>query len=154
MPEPLKEHQWLQRLVGEWTYEAEGEAGPGEPPIRDAGTESVRSLGGVWTVGEGRSNGEGGQYIQTLGYDPARRRFVGTFVSSMMPDLWVYEGELEGDVLMLDSEGPSYTEEGKTARYRDSIEFVSDNHRIMTSRFQTADGGWHAFMTMHYRRVK
>ena len=33
--------------------------------------------------------------IMTLGYDPAKKRFVGTFIGSMMTNLWVYEGELE-----------------------------------------------------------
>ena len=27
MPEPQKEHQWLQKLVGEWTYESEASWG-------------------------------------------------------------------------------------------------------------------------------
>ena len=30
--EPQKEHQWLQKLVGEWTSEGEADMGPGQPP--------------------------------------------------------------------------------------------------------------------------
>ncbi len=30
--EPQKEHQWLQKLVGDWTYEAEATMEPGQPP--------------------------------------------------------------------------------------------------------------------------
>jgi hypothetical protein len=44
--EPQKEHQWLQRLVGEWTYESECSMEPGKPPEKFEGSESVRSLGG------------------------------------------------------------------------------------------------------------
>ena len=29
--EPQKEHEWLQRLVGEWTYESECSMEPGKP---------------------------------------------------------------------------------------------------------------------------
>lgn len=158
MPKASKEHQWLQRMVGEWTYEAESEAAPGQAPIRDTGTETVRSLGGMWTVGEARSDAGKSETasIITLGYDSAKGRVVGSFVASMMDNLWIYEGSLDeaGRVLTMDTEGPSFTEEGKTARYRDSIEIVSDDHRVMTSRYQTADGGWHPFMTMHYQRAK
>jgi hypothetical protein len=32
--EPQKEHQWLQRLLGEWTSEAEMKMKPDEPPIK------------------------------------------------------------------------------------------------------------------------
>ena len=52
--EPQKEHQWLQQLVGEWTYENEAMMGPDQPLMKSQGTERVRSLGGLWTVGEGQ----------------------------------------------------------------------------------------------------
>ncbi len=52
IPEPHAEHRWLQRLVGEWTYEAECDMGPGQPPVKTNGRESVRALGPLWTVGE------------------------------------------------------------------------------------------------------
>jgi Protein of unknown function (DUF1579) len=39
--EPQKEHQWLQRLVGEWTYESECSMEPGKPPEKFEGSESV-----------------------------------------------------------------------------------------------------------------
>ncbi len=48
--EPQKEHQWLQKLVGEWTYESEAEMGPGKPAEKFKGTESVRSLDGKWNT--------------------------------------------------------------------------------------------------------
>ncbi len=30
--EPQKEHEWLHKLVGEWTCEAEASMEPGKPP--------------------------------------------------------------------------------------------------------------------------
>jgi hypothetical protein len=33
--EPQKEHQWLQKLVGEWTYEVD--ARPGKPSAKFKG---------------------------------------------------------------------------------------------------------------------
>lgn len=152
--EPQKEHQWLDKLVGEWTYEHEMASEPGKTPEKFTGTETVRSLGGLWVVCEGR--GETSTTIMTLGYDPSKKRYVGTFIGSMMTQMWVYEGEVdpEGKVLTLDTEGPSFTAEGKTAKYKDSIELKSDDHRVLTSRAQDDDGNWHEFMTSHYRRTK
>ncbi|MGH8526826.1 MAG: DUF1579 family protein, partial [Gammaproteobacteria bacterium] len=40
--EPQKEHQWLQKLVGEWTFESDCGMGPGKPNEKFKGTESVR----------------------------------------------------------------------------------------------------------------
>jgi hypothetical protein len=157
--EPQKEHQWLDKLVGEWTYEHEAALEPGKTPEKFTGKETVRSLGGLWVVCEGRGEmpgGGGSTMIMTLGYDPAKKRYVGTFIGSMMAQMWVYEGEMDqdGKVLTLDTEGPSFTAEGKTAKYKDSIELKSDDHRVLTSRFQDDDGNWHEFMTAHYRRTK
>lgn len=39
--QPQKEHQWLQKLVGEWTYESEALMGPDQPPVKSTGTETV-----------------------------------------------------------------------------------------------------------------
>jgi hypothetical protein len=157
--EPREEHRWLERLVGEWTFEMEAIGQSGEPPHKDAGMESVRSLGGVWVVCEGHGqmpDGSPATSIVTLGYDPAKERFVGTFVGSMMTHLWLYDGELDpaGNVLTLNTEGPSFTDEGKMAKYCDTIELRSDDHRVMTSSVQNADGSWTQFVTSHYRRTK
>jgi hypothetical protein len=153
-----KEHQWLGRMAGEWMFEMETEAEPGQPPIKDTGTESVRSLGGVWVMCEASgvmSDGGDATSIMTLGYDPDRGRFQGTFLSSMMTYLWIYEGRLDSaeNVLTLDTEGPAYTGEGMM-NYRDTIEFRADDHRVQTSSYERPDGSWHHFMTTHYRRTK
>ena len=159
-PEPQKEHQWLQKLVGEWTFEHECPMGPDQPPAKSTGTDSVRTLGGLWVVCDGRGEMPGGGVstsVMTLGYDPDRKHFVGTFIASMMTYLWIYEeGVLDasGKVLTLNAKGPSFTEPGKMIQYQDIIEFVSDDHRTLSSQTVGEDGKWHRFMTAHYRRKK
>ena len=155
--EPQKEHQWLQKLVGEWICEGEATMTPGQPPEKWKATESVRSLGGLWTLGEGTGempDGGVSTTVMTLGYDPQKKRFVGTFIASMMTHLWVYDGALDepGDVLTLDTEGPGMAGDGKMVKYQDMIEFKGDGHRVLTSRMLGDDGNWREFMTAHYRR--
>lgn len=77
---PQKEHQWLQKLVGEWTYETEAMMGVDQPPEKTTGTESVRSLGGLWVLAEGQGEmcGTHAITLMTLGYDPQKQRYVGT----------------------------------------------------------------------------
>jgi hypothetical protein len=157
--EPQKEHHWLQKLVGEWTMEGECDMGPDQPKSKSTGTEKVRSLGGLWTVGEGQGEMPGGgeaTMIMTLGYDPEKKRYVGTWIGSMMTYLWIYDGELDasGKVLTLNAEGPNMLTPGKMTRYKDVIEFKSDDHRVLTSHALGEDGKWHQFMTAHYRRKK
>jgi hypothetical protein len=94
--------------------------------------------------------------IITLGYDPKKKRFVGTFVASMMADLWVYEGVLDRSeaVLTLDAEGPSMTGDGKMAKYQDIVEVKSDDHRVLRSQVLGDDGKWTPIMWATYRRKK
>lgn len=157
--EPQAEHAWLQKLVGEWTSEMEASMGPDKPPETFRGTDTVRPVGGVWVQCEGQGQVPGGgptTTFMTLGYDPARGRFVGTFFGSMMTHLWVYEGGLDatGQVLTLDTEGPDFTTPGKLAKYKDVIELKADDHRVLTSHTPGPDGQWVQFMKADYRRVK
>lgn len=133
--------------------------GPDQPPMKNAGRETVRSLGGLWTIGEGSGEVPGGgtcDSIMTLGYDAPTKRFVGTFIASVMTHLWTYSGTLsaDGKVLTLDTEGPSFSGDGTMAKYQDIIEFLADDHRTLSSRVLGADGQWHPFMKAHYRRTK
>jgi len=155
--EPQKEHQWLQKLVGEWTYETEATMEPGKPPERFKGTERVRSLGGLWILAEGQEEMPGGgveTMMMTLGYDPQQQRHVGTWIGSRMTHLWVCDGELDAaeGVLTLNSEGPGMAVEGQMAKYKDVIELKSDDHRLLTAHVLNDDGTWHHFMTTTYRR--
>ena len=157
--EPQKEHDWLQKLVGDWTYESECVMGPGKPSQKFKGKETVSMLGGYWMVakGEGKMpDGGTGKMVMTIGYDPATKRYVGTWVGSMMPLMFVYNGSMDkaGKVLTLNTEGPNFTDQGKMAKFQDIIEIKSKDHRTLTSRMQGEDGKWTQFMTASYRRKK
>jgi hypothetical protein len=120
------------------------------------GFERVRALGDMWIVAEGEGEMPGGgvgRTMMTLGYDPQKQRYVGTWVGSMMPHLWVYQGTLDpsGRILPLETEGPKMTGEG-TTRYQDTIEFKTDDYRTLTSRGLGDDGQWQLFVTAHFRR--
>jgi hypothetical protein len=159
--QPQQEHQWLQKLVGEWRFDGEAPCAPGEAPQKFGGRESVKSLGGLWTVGEGFGDPEKDQpsmmSIMSLGYDPVRKTFVGSFIASVMTHLWIYErGELNAEktTLTLEAEGPNFSGDGTMTKYQDIIEFVSDDHRILRSQFRKPDGSWQHFMTAHYHRTR
>ncbi len=130
---------------------------PGGRLVKFTGREHVRSIGAIWYIAEGQGQLPGNTTdttLMTIGYDPARGRYVGTWIGSMMSTLWVYDGEVNADgrVLTLHSEGPSMAGDGKTARYKDVIEFRTDDHRVFTAHVQRADGTWQQMMAMDYRR--
>ncbi len=157
--EPQQEHHWLQKMVGDWTCEFECDMGPDQPKSKQKATATIRSLGGLWTISEADGetpDGGKSQSIMTLGYDPAKKCFVGSFVASVMTHLWIYDGgslDASGKVLTLNAEGPSFTGDGM-AKYHDIIEFLDDDHHTLSSEVQGADGNWTHFMTGHYYRKK
>jgi len=60
----------------------------------------------------------------------------------------------ERNILTLNAEGPGFSVEGSTAKYKDVIEFKSDDHRVLSSHELRADGAWNSFMTANYRRAR
>jgi hypothetical protein len=149
---------WLEQLLGEWVFESVGTEDPGQC----GGVERFRKLGEYWYIGESEMKMPGGgigHAILTLGYDPGRNRYVGTWIGSMMSNLWIYDGELDptGRILSLYSEGPSFDEQGnfsktERSRYRDAIELNDDGTRTFTGAVQQPDGSWKVFMTMRHKK--
>ena len=148
------EHRWLARLVGSWDVRYPPSA-TGGMDVEHTAVETVRMVGGIWAVCEAivAGDGEPATNIMTLGYDPARKRFVGTFIASMMTHQWVYEGELDasGTRLELITEGPSFAVPGEMQTYRDSVVWISDDERLLTSEL-FRNGEWSLFMRAEYKR--
>lgn len=155
--EAQKEHRWLQRLLGNWMAEGEAVMGPDQPVQKWEIPERVSGIGDVWVqcVAQGDMPGCGpAATVMTLGYDPARKHFVGTFIGSMMTHLWVYEGDLDegGQQLTLRAEGPDCSGNGRMVQYRDVITFRDDDHRELTSYMQGENGEWTQIVKASYRR--
>ncbi len=149
--EPTPEHHYLLQLVGDWNIQTEYQMGPDQPRMQSTGTQSTRAIGSLWTLGEMITPGADGQSmlsLMTLGFDPARHKFVGSFVSSCMTHQWLYEGSLDDSqrVLTLVAEGPSFAGDGSLAKYHDVIEVVDRNTYLFSSRYQDPSGQWIEFM--------
>ncbi|CAN5337661.1 DUF1579 domain-containing protein [soil metagenome] len=157
MPKPEKEHEWLKAFVGEWENEGECAMDP-KNPQKCKGTETVKSLGGFWIVSEMKGD-FGGMPItgtMTLGYDANKKKYVGTWVDSMTPLLWKYEGTVDstGKILTLESEGPNMLDPTKTCKFRDITEFKADGTRVAKNMMEGPDGKWITVMTMTATKKK
>jgi hypothetical protein len=112
--QPVPEHAWLKKLMGEWAVETEMSMGPDQPLQTTHGTETVTDLGGLWSVSEGRGtmpDGSAMEYRAILGYDVSFKEYRGCWFASMSSHLWKYVGELslDGRVMTLNCVGPSMT---------------------------------------------
>jgi hypothetical protein len=161
VPEPsatTKEHELLKRFVGSWESNSTTVAGPGQAAIKCRAKLNGRMLGGLWVVTES-TNDMGGmkiEAVQTIGYDPEKKKYVGTWVDSVMNHLWRYEGsvDLKTKALTLEADGPHFSEKGKTSRYREIYDFKSDEVIAVESQVRADDGRWTTFMNGEIRRAK
>lgn len=154
---PNDRHNWLARLTGTWENVSECAMGPDQEPQRSTARMTCRMLGGLWLIAESRGempDGDEFLSIMTIGFDPKKDRFVGTFVASMMAYLWPYEGQLDASAnkLPLFSTGPKFDGAG-TTDYCDTIEIVSDDEWLFYGDVKGDDGQWHRLMLTTCRRV-
>lgn len=156
MPEPVQQHQWLERFVGEWECEGECYMDPAKPE-KITGSEKTYRLGKFWVVtkGKGTMGDKEMEHVLTLGYDPRKAKFVGTWVDSMTDSLWVYEGTVsaDGNTLTLTSEGYCPIQK-KVINVKEIIEFKSEDERVFTSMVKGEDGNWTKAISVTSKRKK
>ena len=153
---PQAEHRWLDQLIGNWTVEQQCTMPDGTSSTTH-GKMTVRSLGGLWLVCESSgesSEGDSWDCNLTLGFDPERKKYVGSFVGSMMGQLWLYEGVADesGQRLPLYCSGPKFEGPG-TSEYRDTIEIVNNELWKYDSEVLGDDGNWSFIMKGQHRRA-
>lgn len=150
---PQDEHRWLEQLVGDWRIEQDCRM-PDTPPTITTADMTCRMLGGLWLLAESHGSSEEGDWscVLTLGFDPARDTYVGTFVGSMMTHLWQYTGQRSPDLnqLQLSCTGPALDGSG-TAGYRDTLMIVSADEWHFTSEMQAGDA-WQLLMKAVHTR--
>jgi hypothetical protein len=155
-PQPQKEHEWLQKFIGEWDMQTELTMQPDQPPLRMDGTESVRAVGPFWIIGESHAEMMGTSFtnVITIGYDPVRKVFVAKSVDSATSHLWTYEGTMDesSGKLTLTWQGPCHMHGGRTMQFRGETEFRSDDHRVFIASVQGDDGEWTQFVVSNFRR--
>jgi hypothetical protein len=154
---PAAEHAWLMQLVGTWDVTNEADMGPDAPPMEMKATETVRAIGDLWIHTElvGETEGFSVTGAMTVGFDPESGRFLGTWIDSSQPRMWIYDGELDedGTTLSLYSEGPDFQDPTITRLYRDATTVLAPGHRRFSSSVQNDDGSWTVFMSGEARRI-
>jgi hypothetical protein len=119
--EPLPEHKILASDAGAWDASIKSwMAGPGSEPMLSKGTETNEVMtGGLWILskfetsfGPAKFEGHG-----LFGYDPVKKKYVGTWVDSMSPTLSVLEGSYDARSKTITYTGEGFDPEHK-AKYK------------------------------------
>lgn len=144
-PSPTAEHKILAEEAGTWDASVKAfMAGPDAPPMVSKGVEVNEVLpGGLWVIS--RFKGEfGGMPFEghgQLGYDPIKKKFVGTWIDSMSPTIMSMEGTYDAKTKTLTYKGENIDPASK-AKYTQTMVTTTkaDGTRVFTLSMSTPGG--------------
>ncbi|MFN0152439.1 MAG: DUF1579 domain-containing protein [bacterium] len=143
LPKPGPEHALLKQNVGVWDVECTYFMGPDQPPMTVKAKETVEMLGQFWTIGRFVSTMMGMPFagVVQMGYDTARRKWVGSWIDTMAPFYFLFEGDYDasGKVLTMSGLGGDMMS-GQMIRYRTTEETLASGQRRFEMFRDTPDG--------------
>jgi len=153
MPAPGPEHAQLAKDVGTWDASIEMFMAPGAAPMVSKGTETVTMLGGFWQLSEFKSEmmGQPFEGRGATGFDPAKKKYVGTWVDTMTPGYYTVEGTYDAATKTMTAvmEGPDPS--GAVAKTKQTTQWKDADTRVLT---MFAPDGTTPVMRMTYKRRK
>src|SRR5687768_5642536 len=95
MPKPGPEHAMFKMEEGTWNAVVEFIPAPGAPPMTSKGVE-VNTIGcmGLCLISDFKAEGASGSFQGhgVMTWDPAKKKYVGSWTDSMSPGLAITEG--------------------------------------------------------------
>jgi len=97
MPQASAEHQGLEYEVGTWDAESQFWMTPDTEPLVSKAIEINKMLGTMWLISDYQGDMGGISFFGhgQFGYDPNKKKYVGTWIDSMSPYLSVMEGTMD-----------------------------------------------------------
>ena len=153
LPGPGPEHQVFAKDVGTWDAEIEIRFAPGASPERQKGTARNRlACGGLWLVSDFVSETSGFEGHGVYGFDPARGKYVGTWVDSARSFLVVSEGSYDAASRIMTFTTEATIAPGRSMRWRETTETLDADTQVWRSFMPAPDGSEFEMMTVTYRR--
>ncbi len=134
---PTAEHKILATEEGTWDAAVKSfEGGPNSEPAVSKGTEVNTLLpGGLWLVSkfEGEFGGVKFEGHGQFGYDPNKKKYIGTWIDSMVPTMSLLEGEYDAKTKTMTYVGEGTGPDGKTKYLQRMVTTTkADGSRVFT----------------------
>ena len=144
----------MRKDVGTWDCEIKMFADPSAPPSVSKGTETNFMVGEYWLVShfKGTLMGMEFQGSSQMGYDPATKKYVGTWVDSMSPHPMKMEGTYDAATRTFTSYGSGKSPDGSEMKSKMVVTYGEDDTRHFTM-YGMMDGAEIKMMEMKYTRA-
>ena|SRR5207249_434113 len=157
MPKPGPEHELFKQDEGTWDATVESWMAPGAPPMTSKGVETnTLGCGGLCLVTNFKGDFGGLPFDGrgTSTYDPAKKKYVGSWTDSMSTGLMLGESTYDPARKLVTGymEGPDMT--GKVVKSKSVVEYKADGSRVFTMYTQTPDGKEVPGMRITYTKRK
>ncbi len=154
-PGPGPEHDLLKSDVGTWDASIEVNLVPGAPPQDSKGVARNRlACGGLWLITDFLNETTGFEGHAIYGYDPAKGKYVGTWVDPMRTFIAVSEGTYDlatkTMTMWFETPGP----QGKPLKWREVTTRPDADTRVWRSIMSGPTGQEMEVMKAVYTRRK
>jgi hypothetical protein len=155
MPKPGPEHKLFEMDAGTWEATVETFMAPGAPPMTSKGTETnTIGCGGLCLISDFKSVMGGAPFHGhgTSAWDPAKKKYVGTWTDSMSAGISVSESVYDPATKTWTGwmEGPDMT--GKVVKSKAVGQYKDANARVFTMYTTGPDGKEVPSMKISYTR--
>ena len=157
LPKPGPEHEGLKIEEGVWDATIEMKETPESAPVVSRGLETnTMTCGGLWILynftgqlGPGLFQGHG-----VIGYDPVKKKYVGTWVDSMSTSISPLEGTYDKDLKTLTFLSEVRDPAGKLEKRKSVTELKDRDLRVWTAYFKDSAGKEFPWLRITYKRRK
>ena len=153
-PQPTAEHEILAQDKGTWTAKVKmwAEGPEGEPLVSEAKEENVM-LGGFWLIStfEGELAGMPFTGKGMFGYDPEKKKYVGTWIDSMTPTSMSMVGTYDASTRTFTYMTSGSDGEGNDYKGKIVTKMKDDDHKTM-AMYVDMDGTMVKQMVIEYSR--
>lgn len=134
-PKASKEHEILKLEEGNWDAEVTmfmGPAGPYSPPHKSKGKESNRMIGDFWIVSDFTGEFEGMKFTGRgqFGYDPAKKKYVGTWIDSFSPNDTKMVGTWDAEKKTMTYETSGVGMDGNPSKGKNVVVYGDDSRKM------------------------
>lgn len=155
-PKPGPAHEALKAEAGTWNAAIEMVPAPGAPAMKSSGVETnVIGCGGLCLITDFKGTMAPGETFEGHGvvaYDPAKKKYVGSWTDSMSAGLAISEAAWDPAAKTFSGwmEGPDAT--GKVMKSRSVSEHKADGSRVLTMFAPGPDGKEFQMMRIVYTK--
>lgn len=156
--QPTEQHQVLKADVGSWNADIKmWMAGPDAEPMSSKGVETNHMMGGLWLLSkfEGEFAGQKFTGHGQFGYDPVKKKYIGTWIDSMNPHMSTMEGtyDAKSKTMTMLSEGIDGNS-GQMMKGKNVGKQIDKDTRLFTMYMFTPGGDEVKIMEIKYTRKK